>query len=262
MRTNIFILLLSMNLLLNSVFAEENQTMVYSSEIDGFVRLSSEYIDFNLIDSSIQNKRYQYRVVMDSGIPMIEFGDSKALFLKDDKYLILIDPAKKLFFEGISSSGRLMQFIVPAKSYEATSFLAENSTRYLPTNLSFLTLDAPWVEGVAGAGLGESLVLSWTEPVFAIVIINGFISMKKPYLYKANNRVERLRILLDAESVESVYSLVDTPVPQVLFLKKHARRVVITIDSVYAGDRWDDTCLSMIQGINAYAEGIIFQSVK
>ncbi|WP_455381546.1 NADase-type glycan-binding domain-containing protein [Salinispira pacifica] len=139
--------------------------------------------------------------------------------------------------------------------YAATSFLAEGDDSYPPTNLRVDTPSRPWVEGVDGDGIGESVTVDWQwKPgeggaVGALIISNGFVSYDRPYLYEMNNRVRRIRVSDPAGGFSFETELDDTPNPQVVFLPLVPEKTEIEILSVYPGTRWHDTCLNYVFGL-------------
>jgi hypothetical protein len=145
-----------------------------------------------------------------------------------------------------------------------SSFLTENTTKYDARNFkapdtSYLR---PWVEGAEGSGIGEWIELTierhieekadWMSdwPLDFFVISNGYVSFNNPSLYEWNNRVKKIRIICEAEKIDFVAELKDTPQFQEIRLPKSitaARRVFrFVIEDVYKGTKWDDTCLNLI----------------
>ena len=139
--------------------------------------------------------------------------------------------------------------------YSATSFLNDSSGSYPPANLRTDVPSRPWVEGIDGDGVGETISIKWATyeggKPGALVISNGFVSYDKPQLYEMNSRVRRIRITdpLGAFSIET--ELADTPNPQVVFLPSAPEQTDIEILSVYPGTSWNDTCINFIYGYQA-----------
>ncbi|MCF0126281.1 MAG: hypothetical protein HUJ68_11115, partial [Clostridia bacterium] len=61
---------------------------------------------------------------------------------------------------------------------DCTSYLKEGQKEYTIDNLSEIRIDSPWVEGVSGNGEGEGFTIVGNAPF--LLIVNGFISVKKP----------------------------------------------------------------------------------
>ena len=125
-------------------------------------------------------------------------------------------------------------------SYKSSSYLKENTMEYTHENLSLECLTTPWVEGVPGSGIGEYIEINDIFPVKEnyLLIMNGYFSTDKPYLYKSNNRVKTVNIL-------------DTPHPQTvdisfLEMQETPEDFRITIMDVYKGTKYDDTCINCL----------------
>jgi hypothetical protein len=262
MRNNLLTTCIILVSLVQLACGQEKDVRVYASEIDGSVSISKKTIVFDVLDFANNGIQYKYNIDYISGIPFISYADTRGLFLISNEYLLLFSKDSKLLFEGVRSSGKMMQFIKPATSYVASSFLVEGSRKYSATNVSYLRLDLPWVEGVSGSGIGQFIDMKWDEDIFSLIIVNGIISDNKPQLYENNNRLKMIRIFLDGELKGKDYAILDTPCPQMLQLDKYAKSVRLEILDVYKGSKWDDTCISMIKGISADADGVIFQQIK
>jgi hypothetical protein len=112
----------------------------------------------------------------------------------------------------------------------------------------------PWVEGVSGDGAGEWIEFDirskrgWATT--ELLVANGYISFVNPSLFSKNNRIRGYRItsstfpglvegeLKDSQELQSI--VLPTS------LTGNIVTVRLTILSVYKGDKWDDTCLSLV----------------
>lgn len=117
----------------------------------------------------------------------------------------------------------------------------------------------PWIEGVSGSGEGEWIELDingnpvldekYYEPVKSLLVANGYISFENPSLYAKNNRVKGYRITSDKLAVPIIGELVDIPALQEIVLPDAVpcpATLRFEIISVYKGDIYDDTCISLI----------------
>ena len=109
----------------------------------------------------------------------------------------------------------------------------------------------PWVEGVKGSGVGETLRLSFdeTESVRLLSFRLGYAKSRD--LYKANNRPSRLHISFsDGSGFDFTFQ--DINQEQVVRLSRAADTdyVELTVLDVYRGNYSDDTC---IYRVRAYA---------
>ncbi|MCX7749767.1 MAG: stalk domain-containing protein [Clostridia bacterium] len=108
-----------------------------------------------------------------------------------------------------------------------------------------------WVEGKKGDGVGEWISIQGKESglleVSGIKIINGYA--KSENLYKANNRVKKVKIeFSDGSSMEKEVkdSLMDYQRLEFGKIIK-TKFVKITILEVYNGTKYEDTCISGIK---------------
>jgi hypothetical protein len=104
-----------------------------------------------------------------------------------------------------------------------------------------------WVEGVDGQGIGEWIVVEFDRlrVVKEIQINNGY--NKDGDLYRKNSRVKEMKVEFSERERRKVV-LKDTGTPQPVALPKDqplkAHWIRFTIESVYPGDKWDDTAIS------------------
>lgn len=114
--------------------------------------------------------------------------------------------------------------------------------------------DTAWQEGVEGPGIGEyiNLVFDDLESVSVIAIAAG--AQKNDQKYFENNRLEDITINIGVpednykkydiyhihfeDICDTQYIVFDEPV--------NIKEMYFTIDSVYEGTKWDDTCISEI----------------
>ena len=128
---------------------------------------------------------------------------------------------------------------------DCTSYLKEGHKEYTIDNLSEIRIDSPWVEGVSGNGEGEGFTIVGNAPF--LLIVNGFISVKKPHLYEQNSRIKTIRVTGSKSGKSKILEVLDTPNPQTVdisFLEKEDDTIV-RIDSVYEGSKYQDTCISL-----------------
>lgn len=140
-----------------------------------------------------------------------------------------------------------------ADSYEGTttytdcsSYLTEKDKAYTVDNLSRSIMDTPWVEGVPGNGIGEGFTIERAYTDY-LLIVNGYISYEKPYLYKQNGRIKKLKITGLSSGSEKILDVLDTPHPQTIdisFITKN-EGIRVEIADVYEGSKYDDTCLHL-----------------
>ena len=131
---------------------------------------------------------------------------------------------------------------------DCTSFLTEGNRKYTVDNLDNYSESTPWVEGAPGYGIGESFVIenTWHEKLSYLLIMNGYISYDKPYLYKQNGRIKQIKVTGVESGKEKILNVLDTPHPQTVDISfiTEPEDIKITIFDVYKGTKYEDTCIN------------------
>ena len=109
-----------------------------------------------------------------------------------------------------------------------------------------------WAEGAANDGVGESVTLTLKKPgsVSAILVKNGY--GKTETTYKENCRVADCTLVINGKH-KLKHHLYDHSSDQILSLdgfKGKVETISLIIDSVYAGTKYKDCCLSTIVLLN------------
>ncbi|WP_022931117.1 NADase-type glycan-binding domain-containing protein [Treponema bryantii] len=177
--------------------------------------------------------------------------DNKILFLsgktKINGYdnIILLTTTKGFDKESSCTESLISEKVQIYK--DCSSYLKEKNVDYPVTNLCELAIDSPWVEAVQGDGKGEgfTLVNSWGVIYSYILLMNGYISYNKPYLYKQNNRIKKIKVTGLKSGKSQILDVLDTPHPQTVDISfiTEAEDVRVEIADVYKGTKYDDTCL-------------------
>jgi hypothetical protein len=211
------------------------------------------------------NGRYPYTLTEHgSGIRRIDFDGKTAYILQSQDVLcFMYNDYAWTGLRYVENRGRdYYAWVGPAdRGYTASSYLTEGDKKYEARNLARVRLENPWVEGVRGPGIGQYIDAAWGSERSGVILVNGYISARNPGLYRANNRVKRLLAYPVGERNRGEeLTLADTPEPQFFRLGFNASRIRFEILEVYAGERYDDTCLSMLigigtKGIEAWSEG-------
>ena len=131
----------------------------------------------------------------------------------------------------------------------ASSELSESNMTHFAGRVLDGDPDTAWVEGAAGQGIGETLVLTFdgTYQVSGLRICAGY--QKNDYVYYNNSRPETISVEFSDGSVEN-YSLADVyDQEQVVTFStpKETSYIRIIINSVYPGTKYEDTCISEIK---------------
>lgn len=132
---------------------------------------------------------------------------------------------------------------------DCSSYLVEKKKAYPVENLGKLVVDTPWVEGVKGGGIGEGFTIEgkqYSKPLGPyLFLINGYISYEKPYLYKENNRIKKIKVTGLKSGKSRILDVLDTPHPQTVDISfiTEPEDIRVEIADVYKGTKYDDTCL-------------------
>ena len=104
-----------------------------------------------------------------------------------------------------------------------------------------------WSEGVAGAGVGESLEFSFDSPVFlsSVELVNGYAKSRR--LYRRNGRISQVRVVTDRGSRLSALRDGQTDFQSAELRTGMTDFVRIVIDGVFGGERYEDTLISEVR---------------
>lgn len=138
-------------------------------------------------------------------------------------------------------------------SVNSSSYLTEELTKYDGKNFYVdNSLLLPWVENKADSGIGEWIEFAIKDgaDVDAFLISNGYVNFDKPNLYQANNRVKKFRIQSQDNDIDFTVLLKDTSQFQEVKLPKTLssgkKTIRFTIEEIYRGNKWNDTCVNRI----------------
>ncbi|MFO8065832.1 MAG: NADase-type glycan-binding domain-containing protein [Spirochaetota bacterium] len=200
-----------------------------------------------------RERTVEYELVTRHKVPFIRLLDGSGeewLALYGSRLLFLYDAQeKRRFLIGVNDgTGRSLEAIhFGPDFFSASSFLTEGDITYEAENLGTASLSKPWVEGVEGPGIGEEIRIN--QAFSRIWISTGYVSARRPELYTMNARPKTL-LVVDVDTGEEVrVSLDDTPVIQALPVpgdRRGTRNLRLTIEEVYPGTRWEDTCVNFI----------------
>ncbi|WP_156104517.1 NADase-type glycan-binding domain-containing protein [Spirochaeta lutea] len=220
------------------------------------------------LGSSTYSTPYFYEEM--NKVPFIEFSfesvnrDDLPYLIKEpnQRWLVLTDNTGEFMyiynddFSTPLGSSRGFQDIFDTKMrietgiiYSSSSSLTEGTTQYLASNLGDLELRRPWVEGVSGQGIGESVSIKGRRSNVAIqafIVSNGFVSFENPSLYTRNSRLREIRIISENPFFDFTVELEDTPSLQIVNLPESTSEFEIIINDVYPGSQWQDTCVNFI----------------
>lgn len=130
---------------------------------------------------------------------------------------------------------------------EATSTLAP-AAAYHPSYLFDSRIDFGWAEGSKGTGEGEAITVELEAPLelVALELWNGY--QRSPVHFEKNARARRVTLTLD-DGAPARFELKDAMGAQKLTLPApvRARRIRLSIDTVYRGSKYPDMVLSELR---------------
>ena len=135
--------------------------------------------------------------------------------------------------------------------YKASSELKENETIYSVNNLTNKN-DLPWASA-NGYGIGDKITLYIeVQDHLKLNFYNGFQLENKPYLFKQNSRVKKIKVMdIDTQRILNI-NVLDTLEKQSFDLsefigsKNRTVRLEIEILDVYEGSKYKDLCIQSI----------------
>ena len=141
----------------------------------------------------------------------------------------------------------MFHFEVGRSYSDCSSYLKEKNKEYPVENLDKDYVDSPWVEGVKGDGIGEGFTIKSKEVYPYLLIMNGYISYRKPYLYKQNSRIKKIKVTGLKSGKTAVLDVLDTPHPQTVDISfiTDLEDIRVEINDIYKGTKYDDTCLHL-----------------
>ncbi|MBR6295158.1 MAG: hypothetical protein IKR40_01620 [Treponema sp.] len=195
---------------------------------------------------------------------------------KDQQYLFILGEQIHQYFSHFQNDGKLEynddevdefgygryhdQFF---KSITASSSFSETlngrKVEYTPANLTrcfeigckchpywWNYAHIPWVEGAAGNGIGESVSVEFTKEMAGMSVLNGYTSLDKLKLYKENARVKEISLedLINGDKWTVTFD--DYVYFNYIEFPKKTTKIKMTINSVYEGTKYQDTCVSAI----------------
>ena len=233
------------------------------------IDITNKSLTYVYLDN-IPNKTINFEFTHPNGILFLEldekipkeiteayiYNDQKDI-ITDNKFLILAGKDVKLnsvillaTTKGFSERYPCTESIISERVQvykDCSSYLKEKNKEYPVDNLSIKAVDYPWVEAAPSDGIGEgfTLVNSWGQKYKYILLMNGYISYEKPYLYKQNNRVKKIKVTGLKSGNSKVLEVLDTPHPQTVDISfiTEPEDIRVEIAEVYKGTKYDDTCL-------------------
>lgn len=241
---------------------------LYEDMVTGYINfMPNQEGFFSFYEGELQS--FDYNINKEFKVPMINF--EKPIITYDDKIVskILFLNSYEIDFDGENNKIRRLAFLYDnvsepenllisdtkrnfgiSYSYSnQTSYLIEGQKEYSVKNLSSIELETPWVEGVKGYGIGEGFRVDFRlKNDNYLLIMNGYISFEKPYLYEQNGRIKKIKVTGLTSQKSAILEVLDTPHPQTVdisFLDKLEGFTVEIVDT-YLGTKYEDTCIQYL----------------
>lgn len=209
-------------------------------------------------------------LILRNSVPFIVSDDAKKIiFLRDDLICICLAPTlvKGLdvpLFIGIKKEAEGQYELTDPHLIKASSALKEGDKVYDASSLWKIRLEHPWSEGAPGLGIGEWLAFrlgSDTDRVgkpIGVYLINGYLSFDHPERYTNNGRIRKMTLTSLKTGMSRQFDVQDTPNPQFFPMEElGGYEFTLTIDEVYPGEKYEDTCVSGILSLNVPWNGPI-----
>ncbi len=178
----------------------------------------------------------------------IPHGLKKYLVLYGNAFINMYDETNTLVYSIFGFKYTMMlDFDV-----KATSELKEGNVSYKAQNMTDTNRLIPWVEASHNDGIGEKITFTpkydLSFPGLTLIISNGFVDYQKPYLYRNNNRIRKIRVYNVGYNEYQDVEIDDTPNYQDFYLdfKNIPRKIEIEILEVYKGTMYNDTCINLM----------------
>jgi hypothetical protein len=246
----------------NMVFSQDFEILgeMYTGQMKFFDN-EIEYWQFNEGEPTEERAEFE---IDDSGslrrLTLLSPINKSYVFLRSEPFSVLLNTTNQAELFGLNryhhelptSIFGIFEGFFLSRSYRevsASSFLIEGQTEYSPENLKQLNGAQPWVEGVPGQGIGETISVSGFNAgrtPHTIIISIGFVDFNRPYLYEYNSRPSTIRIWLNDSNDFMDVELNDSPDPQIINLSQEVDSFKIEILQVYPGTKWEDTCINFI----------------
>ncbi|HEU5015580.1 MAG TPA: protein kinase [Roseiflexaceae bacterium] len=132
--------------------------------------------------------------------------------------------------------------VLPAETLPTLGLVQYDPAKVLDGNPA-----TSWVEGVAGPGLGEQLVLTFAQPV-SITRIGVDVGFdREPKIFAANNRVRRATCRFSDGSTRTLEFQDHGGVQSLSLPATTTISLTIVIEAIYPGAKYDDTAIAEVE---------------
>ncbi len=206
----------------------------------------------NYYDSKSYNFRWTYSEMRDHEYSILKAKDQEWLIIPYEQKAILF-LNNKYGWTAYASSRVFEEWVPDYSTITATSYLAENGIEYKPEKLAGSPSGLPWASR-NGYGIGDRIDLTGQSRTRALLLLNGYVSFGKRYLYQQNSRVKKIRVtsLETKRSKEQILkdSIEFQKIEIADLFSDHSNKgettIEVTVLDVYPGSKYKDLCLSLL----------------
>lgn len=178
-----------------------------------------------------------------------EWKTDKGFF---DRYVVDGIPVDHHPVSDVVKNVAISSFLSETNSNHVFQYNGYNIEKYIIWDMFICNINPycfPWVENAAGGGIGEWIELELNSPQSTMYVLNGFVDGTRPHLYKMNSRMQTALVegtTVRGKKISQTVRFEDFVYFRTIVFAEPVERVRITIQSVYEGDKWQDTAISAI----------------
>ena len=178
-----------------------------------------------------------------------EWKTDKGFF---DRYVVDGIPVDHHPVSDVVKNVAISSFLSETNNNHVFQYNGYNIEKYIIWDMFICNINPycfPWVENAAGGGIGEWIELELNSPQSTMYVLNGFVDGTRPHLYKMNSRMQTALVegtTVRGKKIRQTVRFEDFVYFRTILFAEPVERVRITIQSVYEGDKWQDTAISAI----------------
>jgi hypothetical protein len=191
--------------------------------------------------------RDQYPLPMNGNEYFIIPGSNHVFFLENIEWINGVYKSNEnTFIDKISSNKALMEKN-NGKELRYSPELLKN--KFLATDKEYryelMPSSLPWA--IKAEDINEAqLDIQFKYPIDGIIILNGYVDMKKPQLFHENSRIQEMRITDENNNESIIVNLHDSLVYNAIKLPFKTNKILISILKVFGGSKYSDICMSAV----------------
>ena len=255
----------------------------YFNDIGIFPMQKKEFLSLSIFDKKIGMKSEKNinlllgkDVLLDdsTGFLYFIFDEKKYLYIPAEKHPVVFQdgyqnsvPYTQVQLQNLKVSYENWRWAFYIERISTSSFLTENTKngewKYDGNDIErfpivwtpdkkYDFISMPWVEGVAGDGVGEWIELELNGYISNLYILNGYVDIRRPHLFKENNRIKEATLICTIENTDEEIFEKKVTFEDFVYVKNielgedFKKNVRLRIDSVFKGSKYDDTAITSI----------------